>query len=193
MDAIRTPVLQPWARPPDCPLRCACRGALGVSFLLPALDARAANERGKARQKSLITIWLEGGASQLETWDPHPGTKIGGPTQAIATAVRGLQIADSFPQLAAEIGSLSRDSFARFQGGGPRAGVVPLEDGLSPRSDAAPSVARGDPGQPASRRRRSCCRSTFRSATPTGRHAADFWAISSTPFASTIRAARFPT
>jgi uncharacterized protein (DUF1501 family) len=82
-------------------------GAMGVSFLLPALDAGAANHRGKARQKSLILIWLEGGASQLETWDPHPGTKIGGPTKAIATAVRGLQIADSFPELAAEIGSLS--------------------------------------------------------------------------------------
>lgn len=82
-------------------------GALGVSFLLPALDARAANQRGKSRQKSLITIWLEGGASQLETWDPHPGTKIGGPTRAIDTAIRGLQIADSFPAVAAEITSLS--------------------------------------------------------------------------------------
>ena len=82
-------------------------GALGVSFLLPALEAQAAKERGKSRQKSLITIVLEGGASQLETWDPHPGTKIGGPTKAIATSVRGLQIADSFPLLAAEIGALS--------------------------------------------------------------------------------------
>jgi hypothetical protein len=82
-------------------------GALGVSFLLPALEARAANERGKNRKKSLITIWLEGGPSQLETWDPHPGTKIGGPTKAISTALRDLQIAATFPQLAAEIGSLS--------------------------------------------------------------------------------------
>jgi hypothetical protein len=82
-------------------------GALGVSFLLPALETRAAHERGKVRQKSLITIFLEGGASQLETWDPHPGKKISGPTKAISTAVKGLEIADSFPQLAAEIGALS--------------------------------------------------------------------------------------
>src|SRR5580658_7791212 len=78
-------------------------GALGVSFLLPALEARAAKERGKARQKSLITVFLAGGASQLATWDPHPGTKIGGPTRSIATAIRGLQIADSFPLVAAEV------------------------------------------------------------------------------------------
>ncbi len=82
-------------------------GALGLWFLLPPLEAWAANERGPRRKKSLITVWLEGGASQLETWDPHPGTKIGGPTKAIHTAIRGVEIADAFPQIAAEMGSLS--------------------------------------------------------------------------------------
>jgi hypothetical protein len=82
-------------------------GALGLSFLLPPLEARAANERGVRRQKSLVTIWLEGGASQLETWDPHPGTKIGGPTKAIATSIAGVQIADTFPAIAAELSTLS--------------------------------------------------------------------------------------
>ena len=82
-------------------------GALGLSFLLPPLEARAARERGAARKKSLVTIWLEGGPSQLETWDPHPGTKIGGPTKAISTAIPGVQIADTFPAVAAELGSLS--------------------------------------------------------------------------------------
>jgi hypothetical protein len=54
-----------------------------------------------------VTIWLEGGPSQLETWDPHPGTKIGGPTKAISTSIPGVQIADSFPAVAAELSSLS--------------------------------------------------------------------------------------
>jgi hypothetical protein len=54
-----------------------------------------------------VTIWLEGGPSQLETWDPHPGTKIGGPTKAISTSIPGVQIADTFPTLAAELSSLS--------------------------------------------------------------------------------------
>ena len=82
-------------------------GALGLSFLLPPLEAHAANERGVRRKKSLVTIWLEGGPSQLETWDPHPGTKIGGPTKAISTSIPGMQIADTFPTLAAELSSLS--------------------------------------------------------------------------------------
>ena len=53
-----------------------------MSFALPALDVRAAAQRGDERPRSLITLWLSGGPSQLETWDPHPGTKIGGPTKA---------------------------------------------------------------------------------------------------------------
>ena len=70
-------------------------GALGVSFLLPALETRAAHERGKVRQKSLITIFLEGGASQLETWDPKPEApaEVRGPFHSIATSVPGIRFA----------------------------------------------------------------------------------------------------
>jgi uncharacterized protein (DUF1501 family) len=50
---------------------------LGLSFLLPGLELSAASKRGPERPKSLITVWLGGGASQLETWDPHAGSKIG--------------------------------------------------------------------------------------------------------------------
>lgn len=74
--------------------------ALGLTFTLPALDARAANRRGAERPMSLVTLWMQGGPSQLETWDPHPGTAIGGQTQAINTTVPGLKIASSFPAMA---------------------------------------------------------------------------------------------
>ena len=80
---------------------------LGLSFVLPGLDPRAAERRGKERPKSLITIWLAGGPSQLETWDPHPGTAIGGPTKAIPTKIPGVQIADLYPRTAENIHHLS--------------------------------------------------------------------------------------
>lgn len=80
---------------------------LGMSFALPALDVRAAERRGGERPRSLITLWMSGGPSQLETWDPHPGTKIGGPTKAIATSVAGVEIASSFPLLAEQMHHLS--------------------------------------------------------------------------------------
>jgi hypothetical protein len=80
---------------------------LGVSFTLPALDLKAATQRGPEREKSLILLWMAGGPSQLETWDPHPGTKIGGPTRAIDTKLPGVQIADLFPRLAEELDCLN--------------------------------------------------------------------------------------
>jgi len=52
------------------------------------------------RAKSLILLWMQGGPSQLETFDPHPGSKIGGDTKAIETSVAGLQIASTLPQTA---------------------------------------------------------------------------------------------
>ncbi len=79
----------------------------GLSFLVPPLSARAAERRGPERAKSLLTVWLAGGPSQLETWDPHPGGANGGPTKAISTNIAGLQIADAFPQTAEVIGALS--------------------------------------------------------------------------------------
>ena len=73
---------------------------LGIGFSLPTLETRAAARRGSQRPTSLITLFLAGGPSQLETWDPHPGSAIGGPTKAVATRLKGLKIAADFPQTA---------------------------------------------------------------------------------------------
>ena len=81
--------------------------AAGLSFALPAMSARAADRRGPERAKSLILVWLAGGPSQLETWDPHPGTAIGGETEAIDTAIPNVQIAADYPQTAAVLDRFS--------------------------------------------------------------------------------------
>ena len=52
-------------------------------------------------------MWLGGGPSQLETFDPHPDTRIAGGTKAIATAVQGIQLAQGFEQLADLMGSVA--------------------------------------------------------------------------------------
>ena len=77
--------------------------SLGLSFAVPGLDLRAAEERGSERAKSFLTIWLGGGQSQLESWDPHPGTRIGGEVSAIKTTIPGLEIADLYPQSAEQL------------------------------------------------------------------------------------------
>ena len=62
-----------------------------------ACESRSSDKLGA---KSLILLWMQGGPSQLETFDPHPGSKIGGETKAIETSVPGLQIASTLPRTA---------------------------------------------------------------------------------------------
>jgi hypothetical protein len=62
-----------------------------------------ANETGRAKSpgfKGLIFLWMQGGPSQLETFDPHPDTAIGGEAKAIKTSVPGLLISDTLPRTA---------------------------------------------------------------------------------------------
>jgi hypothetical protein len=61
----------------------------------PALAAEM-----KKRGKRVIMLWLAGGASQLETWDPKPGAVTGGPFSAIKTSVPGVQISELMPEMA---------------------------------------------------------------------------------------------
>ncbi len=55
---------------------------------------------GKRPPKACILLWMSGGPSQLETLDPKPGHRNGGPTKAIATSVAGIQISDNLPLVA---------------------------------------------------------------------------------------------
>ncbi|MCO5168923.1 MAG: DUF1501 domain-containing protein [Planctomycetes bacterium] len=61
---------------------------------------RAEDEPAVGPGPAIIVVWLAGGPSQLETFDPHPGGRIGGPTRAIATSVPGVQVAAGYPRLA---------------------------------------------------------------------------------------------
>src|SRR3984893_12097771 len=54
----------------------------------------------KKQQKRVILLWLAGGASQLETWDPKPGAATGGPFRAIQTSVPGIHISELMPKMA---------------------------------------------------------------------------------------------
>jgi uncharacterized protein (DUF1501 family) len=51
-------------------------------------------------EKRVLVIFLAGGVSQLETWDPKPGTNTGGPFQTIQTSVPGTHICELLPNSA---------------------------------------------------------------------------------------------
>ncbi len=80
----------------------------GLSWLTP-IGRLLADQAERTRQpaQSIILLWLDGGPSQLETFDPHPDTKIAGGTKAIATAVPGIELAQGYEQLADQMGSVA--------------------------------------------------------------------------------------
>jgi hypothetical protein len=53
----------------------------------------------RKQDKSVILLWLAGGSSQLETWDPKPGRDTGGPFRAISTSVPGIAISELLPRI----------------------------------------------------------------------------------------------
>ena len=83
------------------------RQALGLSAasLLAPLGLHA--EQIKKQQRACILVWLAGAPSQMETWDPKPGTGNGGPTKAIKTALPGVSIAEHWPQMAKALGNVA--------------------------------------------------------------------------------------
>jgi hypothetical protein len=72
--------------------------AAGTLSLRDVMTLQAAELRKQG--KSVILLWMGGGPSQFETFDPKPGTKNGGPTEAISTSVSGVKIAQGWDQTA---------------------------------------------------------------------------------------------
>ncbi len=60
---------------------------------------------GKAR--SCIVLWMAGGPSQLDTWDPKPGRPTGGEFRGIETTVDGIRISEHLPKVAFEMNDLA--------------------------------------------------------------------------------------
>src|SRR5207302_3602476 len=81
-------------------LRWLGAGSAGLAGLgwLDCLTLHA--EELRRQQKACILLWMAGGPSQLETFDPKPGAETQGPTRAIPTAAGGISIAEHWTNVA---------------------------------------------------------------------------------------------
>lgn len=70
--------------------------AIGGGTLMSPLRAEATS----TPRKQLLLLFMSGGKSQFETWDPKPGAKTGGPFRAISTSIPGVQIGELLPHCA---------------------------------------------------------------------------------------------
>ncbi len=84
-------------------LKIGSLGFLGI-HLTQALRLEAATDTKPAgKAKSCILVWLEGGPSQMDTWDPK---NISG-FRPISTNVAGIQISELLPKLAKRMDKLA--------------------------------------------------------------------------------------
>jgi hypothetical protein len=80
-------------------------GSLSLLGIDLAQQLRAAAQSGSARGKarSCILLWLEGGPSQMDTWDPKPNSAF----KAVSTNVAGIQVSELLPRMARRMDKMS--------------------------------------------------------------------------------------
>lgn len=85
-------------------IRIGSLGALGLN-LGDWLNLRAASPANSGSAKSCILLWLDGGPSHLETFDPKPEApaEVRGPFGTIRTAVPGIQLSEHLPRTAEQM------------------------------------------------------------------------------------------
>jgi uncharacterized protein (DUF1501 family) len=81
-------------------------GAVGALSFAGMTNPAAARELRKA-DKRVLLVFLSGGVSQLESWDPKPRTDTGGPFRAIPTSVPGIHISELLPHTARQMHRLA--------------------------------------------------------------------------------------
>lgn len=83
----------------------------------------------KKERRQVLLIWLDGGMSQLESWDPKPNTRFGGPFRAIPTSVPGIHVSELLPHAASVMKHLAIIRSVKTQDDSHSAGVDRINRG----------------------------------------------------------------
>ena len=84
----------------------AAAGGGGTAGLGGMLQPVVAEEMARS-DKQILLIWLDGGMSQLESWDPKPNTAFGGPFRSIPTTLPGIHVSELMPRLSRQMQRLA--------------------------------------------------------------------------------------
>lgn len=88
-------------------LRSVTAGGCATFLGMPIRELLGREGQGDARRiskaDSVILLWMGGGMSHLDTFDPKPGTATGGEFAAIRTSVDGVTISEILPTVASQL------------------------------------------------------------------------------------------
>jgi uncharacterized protein (DUF1501 family) len=92
-------------------LKAGVAGMAGITLpgLLRARAEAAREGRGMGGNKSVILLWMAGGPSHIDTWDPKPDapSEIRGPFATIPTKLPGVRLCEHYPKQAAMMDKLT--------------------------------------------------------------------------------------
>jgi len=147
-------------------VKASMAGIAGLTWpgLLQARDQATATGNSISKTKSVILLWMTGGPSQIDTWDPKPDRPLGnrGPFGVINTKIPGVQICEHLPKQAAMLDrfTLIRSVDAKFSNHEPNSvfqtGNLEAEARTNKEARNYPSIASivakhhgpNDPGMP---------------------------------------------
>jgi hypothetical protein len=113
-------------------LRSVAAGAAGAAGLGWMDAVRAQADTLRKQGMACILLFMRGGPSQFETFDPKPGTETGGPTKAIDTAASGIQIAEHWPKVAKQMKDIALVRSVTGKEGNHQRAVFQLHTGYAP-------------------------------------------------------------
>src|SRR5438552_4121344 len=88
-------------------LRLSAAGV--VTFSVSGWLEAFANENANnpRRRRSCILLWMNGGPSQIDTFDLKPGHANGGPFQEVQTNVSGIRISEHLPRIPRHLATMA--------------------------------------------------------------------------------------
>jgi len=106
--------------------------ALAVPSIQFLQGLRAAEEKLKKENKSLIIFWMGGGPSHMDLWDLKPGAQTGGDFKPIKTKAQGVEISEVLPTVAEQMDKLTIVRSLVTNEGSHERGTVLMNTGRQP-------------------------------------------------------------
>lgn len=105
--------------------------AMGASTVggLGCLASPAVAQELRLREKQVLFIWLDGGMSQFESWDPKPHTEFGGPFRSIPTSVPDIRLSELLRHTSKQMHHLAVVRSASTKDDSHSAGVARIQRG----------------------------------------------------------------